>query len=122
LPDDGESRESKKSMLVQLANYSQLAFIFPAATVVGWLIGAALDHWLHTTWLYLAGLIVGSSPVSWNSFALVTSSESKPWPFSTDIFATGGPDQRLTRGTPPVFWIQEVTRERGAKSLMSKNL
>ena len=49
----------KKSMLVQLANYSQLAFIFPAATVAGWLIGLALDHWLHTTWLYLAGLILG---------------------------------------------------------------
>jgi F0F1-type ATP synthase assembly protein I len=44
---------------VQIARYSELAFIFPAATVVGWLIGAALDHWLHTTWLYLAGLIVG---------------------------------------------------------------
>jgi F0F1-type ATP synthase assembly protein I len=49
----------KKSALVQLANYSQLAFIFPAATVAGWLAGLALDHWLHTTWLYLAGLIVG---------------------------------------------------------------
>jgi len=49
----------KKSMLVQLANYSQLAFIFPAATVAGWLIGLALDHWLHTAWLYLAGLILG---------------------------------------------------------------
>ena len=49
----------KKSALVQLANYSQLAFIFPAATVAGWLVGLALDHWLHTTWLYLAGLIVG---------------------------------------------------------------
>jgi F0F1-type ATP synthase assembly protein I len=49
----------KKSPWVQLARYSQLAFIFPAATSAGWLIGAALDRWLHTTWLYLAGLIVG---------------------------------------------------------------
>lgn len=49
----------KKNFLVQLANYSQLAFIFPAATVAGWLIGLALDRWLHTTWLYLAGLIAG---------------------------------------------------------------
>jgi F0F1-type ATP synthase assembly protein I len=54
-----ERPEPKKNMLVQLANYSQLAFIFPAATVVGWLIGAALDRWLHTTWLYLVGLILG---------------------------------------------------------------
>ena len=46
-------------MWVQLASYSQLGFIFPAATVAGWLIGLALDHWLHTTWLYLVGLIFG---------------------------------------------------------------
>jgi F0F1-type ATP synthase assembly protein I len=78
LPDDGESREPKKNMLVQLANYSQLAFIFPAATVVGWLIGAALDHWLHTTWLYLAGLIVGIIAGFVELIRLVTSSESKP--------------------------------------------
>jgi F0F1-type ATP synthase assembly protein I len=78
LPEDGESREPKKNMLVQLANYSQLAFIFPAATVVGWLIGAALDHWLHTTWLYLAGLIVGIIAGFVELIRLVTSSESKP--------------------------------------------
>jgi F0F1-type ATP synthase assembly protein I len=51
--------DKDRSLWIQMAEYSQLAFIFPAATVVGWLIGLALDHWLHTTWLYLAGLIVG---------------------------------------------------------------
>ena len=57
----GQEDNSKKerSTWVQLAKYSQLAFVFPAATVAGWLIGAALDRWLHTTWLYIAGLIVG---------------------------------------------------------------
>ena len=69
--------EQKKSAIVQLANYSQLAFIFPAATVVGWLIGAALDHWLHTSWLYLAGLIVGIIAGFVELIRLVTSSESK---------------------------------------------
>jgi F0F1-type ATP synthase assembly protein I len=53
------SSGDKKSIWVQLANYSQLAFVLPAATVAGWLLGLALDHWLHTTWLYLAGLILG---------------------------------------------------------------
>jgi len=43
----------------QIANYAQLGFIFPAATVVGWLIGLGLDHLLHTTWLYIPGLILG---------------------------------------------------------------
>ena len=78
MPEDGDGREPKKSVLVQLANYSQLAFIFPAATVVGWLIGAALDHWLRTTWLYLAGLIVGIIAGFVELIRLVTSSESKP--------------------------------------------
>jgi F0F1-type ATP synthase assembly protein I len=59
MPSPDSDPPEKKSALVQLANYSQLAFIFPAATVAGWLVGLALDHWLHTTWLYLAGLIVG---------------------------------------------------------------
>jgi len=36
------------------AKYSQLAFFFPAATR-GMVDGAAMDRWLHTTWLYLAG-------------------------------------------------------------------
>jgi len=44
---------------VQLARYSQLALVLPAATFIGWLIGVGLDKWLHTTWLYLVGLIVG---------------------------------------------------------------
>ena len=62
IPDrssNAKRSQEPKSPLVQLARYSQLAVIFPAATVVGWLIGAGLDRWLHTTWLYLAGLILG---------------------------------------------------------------
>jgi ATP synthase protein I len=43
----------------QMAAYAQLAVIFPAATLVGWLIGTALDRWLHTTWLYIVGLVLG---------------------------------------------------------------
>jgi len=54
-----DNKPEGKNMWVQLASYSQLAFIFPAATVAGWLIGLALDHWLQTSWLYLVGLIFG---------------------------------------------------------------
>ena len=68
---------AQKSMWVQLANYSQLAFIFPAATVAGWLIGLALDHWLHTTWLYLLGLIFGIVAGFVELIRTVTSSDSK---------------------------------------------
>ena len=53
------SQEPKDNGWGQMANYAQLAIMLPAATIVGWLIGAALDHWLHTTWLYIVGLLVG---------------------------------------------------------------
>ncbi len=49
----------KDNFWVQFARYSQLAFILPAATAAGWLIGLGLDKWLHTTWLYLLGLLLG---------------------------------------------------------------
>lgn len=56
-PDAQEPKD--KNNWGQIANYAQLGFIFPAATVVGWLIGVGLDHLLHTTWLYIPGLILG---------------------------------------------------------------
>lgn len=55
-----EQDDKGKNVWVQMADYFQLAIIFPAATVVGWLLGLALDHWLHTSWLYIVGLILGS--------------------------------------------------------------
>jgi ATP synthase protein I len=77
VPEDPPDQQQKRSLILQLANYSQLAFIFPAATVVGWLIGAALDRWLHTTWLYLAGLILGIIAGFVELIRLVTSSEKE---------------------------------------------
>ena len=44
---------------VQIARYSHLAFALPGATIVGWLLGAALDAWLKTTWINTVGLILG---------------------------------------------------------------
>ena len=49
----------KKSPLVTLVRYSEIGFILPAAVFVGYLIGVALDHWLHTTWIVAAGVIFG---------------------------------------------------------------
>ncbi len=54
-----EPKPPKKNLLVQMARWSEIGFLLPAATVVGWLLGALLDRWLHTTWLYLAGLLLG---------------------------------------------------------------
>ena len=58
MPPDAQEPKDKNNW-GQIANYAQLGFIFPAATVVGWLIGLGLDHLLHTTWLYIPGLILG---------------------------------------------------------------
>jgi ATP synthase protein I len=54
-----QNSEPKENFWVQVARYSELAMVFPAAVVVGWLVGAALDRWLHTSWLYLIGLVLG---------------------------------------------------------------
>jgi F0F1-type ATP synthase assembly protein I len=76
LPND-EQPSDKRSYWVQIAKYSQLAFIFPAATVAGWLIGVGLDHWLHTTWLYLVGLILGIVAGFVELIRAVTSSDTQ---------------------------------------------
>ena len=55
----GRDSDQKENFWVQAARYSQLAPVLPTALVVGWLVGAGLDRWLHTTWLYLAGILLG---------------------------------------------------------------
>lgn len=49
-----------ESAAVVWARYSQIAFILPAAVVVGLLVGKLLDYWLHTKWLFLVGIIIGA--------------------------------------------------------------
>jgi len=56
----GEDDPRKDSAAVLWARYSQIAFIIPAAVVVGLLIGKLFDYWLHTRWLFLVGIILGS--------------------------------------------------------------
>lgn len=53
------SQPSDRNFFVTLARYSQLAFVLPACTFVGWIVGVFLDRWLHTSSLYLVGLLVG---------------------------------------------------------------
>ena len=51
---------SPKKQWVSAEKYLQLGFTIPAATVVGWLIGAGLDRWLGKHSFALGGLIVGT--------------------------------------------------------------
>jgi ATP synthase protein I len=43
-----------------IARYSEIGFVIPAALLLGFLLGKLLDHWLHTSWIYIAGLIFGA--------------------------------------------------------------
>lgn len=56
----GEDNPRKHNAAVVWARYSQIAFIIPAAVVVGLLVGKLFDYWLHTRWLFLVGIILGS--------------------------------------------------------------
>lgn len=57
MPDPSEP---KNKLYIQLARYSEIGFIIPAALVVGWLLGTLLDRWLHTKWMVTAGIILGA--------------------------------------------------------------
>lgn len=59
MPDPPRQPE-KKDPLVTLARYSEIGFIIPSAVLLGFFLGKLLDHWLHTKWLYLIGLLFGA--------------------------------------------------------------
>ena len=56
-----QNPDKKKSPWVQFGRYSQLAFMLPAGTVAGYLIGALLDKWLHKDWISIVGLLLGTA-------------------------------------------------------------
>jgi ATP synthase protein I len=60
---DGARRGQSGAMksLVQVESLIQLALMIPIATVIGWLIGAGLDKWLHKHWIYIPGLLLGAA-------------------------------------------------------------
>jgi F0F1-type ATP synthase assembly protein I len=58
---DDPNSDKKKSAWVEFGRYSQLAFMLPAGTVAGWLLGSLLDRWLHTSWISVVGLLLGTA-------------------------------------------------------------
>ena len=56
-----DSRGSGMNTLVQAESLLQIAFVLPAAVLIGWGAGALLDKWLHTSWIYVVGLLFGSA-------------------------------------------------------------
>jgi F0F1-type ATP synthase assembly protein I len=52
--------DDDKNASYSWARYSQVAFIVPGGVVAGLILGALIDKWLHTHWVYIAGVIVGA--------------------------------------------------------------
>jgi F0F1-type ATP synthase assembly protein I len=50
----------KSNALVIAARYSEIGFVIPAAVFLGYLLGRLLDRWLHTHWIFIAGVIFGA--------------------------------------------------------------
>lgn len=48
-----------RTSLLQADQAFQIALSLPAAVFIGWLGGSALDLWLHTHWIYMAGIMLG---------------------------------------------------------------
>jgi F0F1-type ATP synthase assembly protein I len=62
-PDEKKPPQRSESMklIIRAEKLTQIAFVMPAAVLIGWGIGALLDKWLHTDWIYIAGLVVGAA-------------------------------------------------------------
>jgi len=55
MPDE----QNPKKQWVNAEKYIQLGITLPAATFIGWGLGTLMDNWLHTHWIYIAGLLLG---------------------------------------------------------------
>ena len=51
--------KQNKSWIVMIGEYTQLAFVLPAATIVGYGIGYMLDRAMGTHFLYIVFLLIG---------------------------------------------------------------
>jgi F0F1-type ATP synthase assembly protein I len=64
-PDQRKSHSSGArdglNTFVQAERLLQIAFVLPAAVLIGWAVGALLDKWLHTHWIYIVGLLFGGA-------------------------------------------------------------
>lgn len=54
-------RSENMETLIRAERLTQIAFVLPAAVLIGWGIGALLDMWLHQHWIYIVGLVLGAA-------------------------------------------------------------
>ena len=48
-------------LIIRAEKMTQIAFVMPAAVLIGWGLGALLDKWLHQNWIYIVGLVMGAA-------------------------------------------------------------
>jgi F0F1-type ATP synthase assembly protein I len=53
-------RSESMKLLIKAERMTQIAFVLPAAVLIGWGVGVLLDKWLHTSWIYIVGLVLGA--------------------------------------------------------------
>jgi len=58
--NDERPDKHEESPWVMVARYSEIGFMIPAAVLVGYFLGWMADHFLHTHWIYLVGIIFGA--------------------------------------------------------------
>jgi ATP synthase protein I len=59
-PPHAPRRTETMQTILRAERLTQIAFVLPAAVLIGWGIGALLDKWLHQDWIYIAGVILGA--------------------------------------------------------------
>ena len=60
MPDDKRESKDLQDTAIAWARYSEIAFIIPAAVVIGLLLGKLGDYFFHTHWLTITGIIFGA--------------------------------------------------------------
>ena len=62
MAEDGNSSKKGRAPndFVKVESMVQLAIALPAACLIGWLIGAAIDKHFHTSWVGLVGILFGA--------------------------------------------------------------
>jgi F0F1-type ATP synthase assembly protein I len=90
-------RSSSKDPVVSLARYSEIGFLIPAAVLLGFFLGKLLDHWLHTRWLYLVGLLFGAAVGFTQMIRMALGASGKEVDSSSNPASNSLPDSRDAR-------------------------